>query len=367
MVLKVVLALAVVALAAAQGGYDYQSPSTSFSHGAPVRAATESSEEDDGYKYRTPVRVFKHRVVKPKKAYVAPVVESSEEDGYNYDQPATNFFTHRAPVRVVTPVSSEEDGYNYDKPSTTFTHRAPVRVATPKPKNTYVAPVRVAAPVVESSEEDGYNYKQPATTFTHRAPVRVAAPKPKKTYVAPVRVVAPKSSEEDGYDYQQPAKTFSHRAPVRAAAPKPQNTYVAPAKPKNTYEAPRNTYKESEEVLDYVPSKAEYKKAYEVSDDETGADFHHEEERDGAQTRGSYSVALPDGRTQTVTYYVDGEKGFVAEVTYEGEAEYPPEPEGGYGPWTGATAGPPISHVSRQYSAPAPPAESSEEDGYNYG
>merc|ERR1719317_568020 len=293
MVLKVVLALAVVALAAAQGGYDYQSPSTSFSHGAPVRANTESSEEDDGYKYRTPVRVFKHRVVKPKKAYVAPVVESSEDDGYNYDKPST--------------------------------------------------------------------------TFTHRAPVRVAAPKPKKTYVAPVRVVAPKSSEEDGYDYQQPAKTFSHRAPVRAAAPKPQNTYVAPAKPKNTYEAPRNTYKESEEVLDYVPSKAEYKKAYEVSDDETGADFHHEEERDGAQTRGSYSVALPDGRTQTVTYYVDGEKGFVAEVTYEGEAEYPPEPEGGYGPWTGATAGPPISHVSRQYSAPAPPAESSEEDGYNYG
>merc|ERR1719317_1910037 len=336
MVLKVVLALAVVALAAAQGGYDYQSPSTSFSHGAPVRAATESSEEDDGYKYRTPVRVFKHRVVKPKKAYVAPVVESSEEDGYNYDQPATIFFTHRAPVRV----------------------------AAPKPKKTYVAPVRVVTPV--SSEEDGYNYDKPSTTFTHRAPVRVAALKPKKTYVAPVRVVAPKSSEEDGYDYQQPAKTFSHRAPVRAAAPKPQNTYVAPAKPKNTYEAPRNTYKESEEVLDYVPSKAEYKKAYEVSDDETGADFHHEEERDGAQTRGSYSVALPDGRTQTVTYYVDGEKGFVAEVTYEGEAEYPPEPEGGYGPWTGATAGPPISHVSRQYSAPAPPAESSEEDGYNY-
>merc|ERR1719309_1529590 len=297
MAFKVVLALAIVALAAADQGYEYSEPSTSFFPGAPVRAASESSEEDDGYKYQAPVRVFKHRIVKPKK--VVRVVESSEEDGYNYDQPAT-----------------------------TFTHRAPVRVAAPKPKKTYVAPVRVAAP------------------------------KPKKTYVAPV--VKSESSEE-GYNYDQPAKTFSHRAPVRAAAPKPKNTYVAPAKPTNTYEAPARSYKESKEELDYDPSAAEYKLGYEVADDETGTTYNREEEREGLQTRGSYSVELPDGRTQTVTYYVDGEKGFVAEVTYTGEAEYPPEPEGGYGPWKGATAAPVIAHVSRQYSAPAPPPESSEE------
>ena len=45
----------------------------------------------------------------------------------------------------------------------------------------------------------------------------------------------------------------------------------------------------------------------------------------------SYTIALPDGRIQTTTYTADHTHGFVAEVTYSGEAVYPPEPSGGYG------------------------------------
>ncbi|XP_043243060.1 uncharacterized protein LOC122392348 [Amphibalanus amphitrite] len=51
--------------------------------------------------------------------------------------------------------------------------------------------------------------------------------------------------------------------------------------------------------------------------------FNAQEARDGYATQGSYSVVLPDGRTQTVTYRVDDAySGTVAEVTYEGEARY---------------------------------------------
>ena len=46
---------------------------------------------------------------------------------------------------------------------------------------------------------------------------------------------------------------------------------------------------------------------------------------------GTYKVNLPDGRVQTVTYTADDYGGFVADVKYEGEAVYPPEPAEGYG------------------------------------
>jgi len=74
-----------------------------------------------------------------------------------------------------------------------------------------------------------------------------------------------------------------------------------------------------------APPKYEFQ--YGVKDGYSGVDFAHGESRDEDETRGSYTVQLPDGRLQRVTYYVDGDDGYVADVTYEGEAQFPESEE----------------------------------------
>ncbi|XP_042857111.1 pro-resilin-like [Penaeus japonicus] len=69
-------------------------------------------------------------------------------------------------------------------------------------------------------------------------------------------------------------------------------------------------------------SPAQYNFDWLVKDDYSGNDYGHQESRDGYNTQGTYYVQLPDGRLQKVTYYVDGDSGYVAEVSYEGEAQY---------------------------------------------
>jgi len=65
-----------------------------------------------------------------------------------------------------------------------------------------------------------------------------------------------------------------------------------------------------------------YQYTYAVKDDYSFSNFNAHEERDGYNTAGAYQVALPDGRTQTVTYTATKD-GYIADVTYEGEAKYP--------------------------------------------
>ena len=65
-----------------------------------------------------------------------------------------------------------------------------------------------------------------------------------------------------------------------------------------------------------------YNFAWAVKDDYTYNDYGHQETSDGYAKTGSYYVLLPDGRTQTVTYKAD-ENGYVADVSYKGEAKYP--------------------------------------------
>ena len=68
-----------------------------------------------------------------------------------------------------------------------------------------------------------------------------------------------------------------------------------------------------------------YNFAYTVKDEPSYNDFEQKANSDGKVATGSYRVALPDGRIQTVTYKDDGYSGYVADVKYEGEANYPAE------------------------------------------
>ena len=72
---------------------------------------------------------------------------------------------------------------------------------------------------------------------------------------------------------------------------------------------------------------AVYAYEYAVADDYSKANFGQNENRDGYSTHGEYRVALPDGRTQIVTYNVaDAYSGYVADVKYEGVPHYDPAP-----------------------------------------
>ena len=82
-----------------------------------------------------------------------------------------------------------------------------------------------------------------------------------------------------------------------------------------------------------------YSFTYGVKDEYSGSDFTRAEERLADDViRGSYKVALPDGRIQIVSYEADDD-GYRATVSYEGEPAYPhPDqynhgsPEGGWTP-----------------------------------
>ena len=85
-------------------------------------------------------------------------------------------------------------------------------------------------------------------------------------------------------------------------------------------------------------SVPDYSTAHAVRDAYSGVNVDSQENRLGDRTEGSYSVDLPDGRKQIVTYWVDGYSGYNADVQYVGQA-YHPQPyvvPGGAGAGYGA-------------------------------
>ena len=74
----------------------------------------------------------------------------------------------------------------------------------------------------------------------------------------------------------------------------------APTAPVSPYGPPAPTYNPAPAAYpDEVPV---YQYTYAVKDDYSFSNFNAHEERDGYNAAGGYQVALPDGRTQIVTY-----------------------------------------------------------------
>ncbi|XP_018010165.1 cuticle protein 19 [Hyalella azteca] len=73
----------------------------------------------------------------------------------------------------------------------------------------------------------------------------------------------------------------------------------------------------------YKPPPKPYSFSYGIDDKHYGPSFMQQEKSDGHSVKGSYTVQLPDGRLQTVTYTADHDNGFFADVKYSGKAQYP--------------------------------------------
>merc|ERR1711881_326400 len=126
-----------------------------------------------------------------------------------------------------------------------------------------------------------------------------------------------------------PASPVTHtvhavHTPVQAVRTVATPVVAAPVAPVVVKAAPATVTDEKE-----VPEPYTY--SYGVADAETNSNFNKAETADAnGVVGGSYSISLPDGRIQTVTYTADEVNGFVADVSYSGEAVYPPAPAGGY-------------------------------------
>ncbi|KAK8384164.1 hypothetical protein O3P69_016114 [Scylla paramamosain] len=88
-----------------------------------------------------------------------------------------------------------------------------------------------------------------------------------------------------------------------------------------SFQDPYESHRSRESYGSYESEEPKYTYSYKVKD-YYGNDYGHEEKRDGDLTEGFYYNHLPDGRLQKIKYVVDGYSGYVADVSYEGEAHY---------------------------------------------
>lgn len=73
-------------------------------------------------------------------------------------------------------------------------------------------------------------------------------------------------------------------------------------------------------------SRGPYEFQFRVDDPDTYNRYEIKETGEPDIVTGSYSIDLPDGRTQVVSYQVHPDRGYEATVTYQGDAQYPDTP-----------------------------------------
>eukprot|EP00095_Tigriopus_kingsejongensis_P009426 maker-scaffold143_size313727-snap-gene-2.24 protein:Tk09426 transcript:maker-scaffold143_size313727-snap-gene-2.24-mRNA-1 annotation:"cuticle protein" len=163
------------------------------------------------------------------------------------------------------------------------------------------------------------------------APYQPSHPAPYHPAPAPYHPAPYKPAYQPAPYHPAPYHANPYRPAPYHPAPAPYHPAPAPYHPAPHHSGPS-----------YHEEPAHYQYGYAVQDEYAGTSFRASEARDGYATNGEYSVLLPDGRTQTVTYTVDDYSGYVADVKYDGYAkEYQPAP---YQP----------SHPAPYHPAPAP-------------
>ncbi|XP_069956299.1 pro-resilin-like [Cherax quadricarinatus] len=123
------------------------------------------------------------------------------------------------------------------------------------------------------------------------------------------------------YGPPTPGPAYGPPTPGPAYGPPTPGPAYGPPTPGSTYRPPTPA------PIYGVPTSeapARYNFTWQVKDDASGNDYGHQETRDGADTQGSYYVLLPDGRLERVKYTVNGDSGYVAQVTYEGHTTSQP-------------------------------------------
>ena len=139
--------------------------------------------------------------------------------------------------------------------------------------------------------------------------------------------------------------TLGARPPVPAAVHAPSSSYTAyPTggyRRAAVYRAPDTEYGRPDAARRGYASRYQepryyqprpYAFAYGVNDEHgSGAVFSRSEESDGVTTRGRYSVRLPDGCVQTVTYWAD-RTGYHPTVQYDCAQKQRPAPARYYRP-----------------------------------